>query len=199
MLLHYTVHYPLELITQAACCLPCTVEHGATSFAAFTGWPPALQDVRQRNHRCHQALLVLTATQAFAHLAVRLLVHQLQESPTLLGACTPAAVLVPALGQLLSYGTAALQVSSSVSFTRTHTHACLKTAQLCCLDITCVISLESLPWHAMPSLAGVCPVPDCMHSPPPAHPLAMCTIWFTGLHAPDVFACDRYATLAMQL
>jgi hypothetical protein len=55
------------------------------------------------------------ALQAFAQLAVRLLLHQLQESPTVLRASTAAEVLVPALGQMLTYSSAALQVGCNVS------------------------------------------------------------------------------------
>jgi len=126
-LLHDVVHHLPGLTTQAVCCLPCTVEHGTTSFAALTGWLQAYTGrvtvVRGVTQHC---LFSLTAMQAFARLAVRLLVHQLQESPTLLGACTPAAVLVPALGQLLTYGTDTLQVNLPISFlsARTHTDCC---------------------------------------------------------------------------
>jgi hypothetical protein len=48
--------------------------------------------------------------QAFVQLALRLLLHQLQEHPTAVGCSTPAAVLVPALGQMLAYTSATIQV-----------------------------------------------------------------------------------------
>lgn len=48
--------------------------------------------------------------QAFVQLALRLLLHQLQEHPTAVGCSTPAAVLVPALGQVLAYSSANIQV-----------------------------------------------------------------------------------------
>jgi hypothetical protein len=53
---------------------------------------------------------VQVALQAFAQLAVRLLLHQLQESPTVLRASSAAEVLVPVLGRMLTYSSAALQV-----------------------------------------------------------------------------------------
>jgi hypothetical protein len=48
--------------------------------------------------------------QAFVQLSLRLLLHQLQEHPTAVGWSTPAAVLVPALGQMLGYSSANIQV-----------------------------------------------------------------------------------------
>lgn len=56
----------------------------------------------------HPVMLIMP--QAFVQLALRLLLHQLQEHPTAVGCSTPAAVLVPALGQMLAYSSANIQV-----------------------------------------------------------------------------------------
>lgn len=55
-------------------------------------------------------LITAVALQAFVQLGLRLLLHQLQETPTLLSSCTPGGALVPVLGQLLSYSSAVVQV-----------------------------------------------------------------------------------------
>jgi hypothetical protein len=60
--------------------------------------------------------------QAFARLALRVLLHQLQESPTLLECSVAAGMLLPALGQMLTYSSAPLQVRQVAS---KHHYACV--------------------------------------------------------------------------
>jgi hypothetical protein len=48
--------------------------------------------------------------QAFVQLVLRLLLQQLQDNPTVLGSTTPAGAVVPALGQMLTYSSAEVQV-----------------------------------------------------------------------------------------